>query len=134
MDVLKDLNELGFAYFPPAQLAIYLGVLLLCWAYSRFEIGAFVDSGLQLFMLWVVVACFMGVSTDVSWGYYPLLIGSLLLAFAAYFGVISVSGKLGRHYGGELSLALMCYLIFPMNVLAASMIVKLVWQWVYRAF
>lgn len=134
MDVLKDLNELGFAYFPPAQLAIYLGVLLLCWAYSRFEIGAFVESGLQLFMLWAFVACFMGVSTEVSWGYYLLLIGSLLLAFVVYFGVIHVSGKLGRPYGGELSLALMCYLMFPMGILAASMMLKLVWQWLFGIF
>lgn len=129
MDVFKDFNELGLAYFPPVQLMIYLGILFLYWACSGFDIETFIEKGVQLLFLWVAVACFMGVSTDVSWTYYLLLIGSLLLALTVYIGVNHMLEKLGRRYRGDFGLALMGYVFVPVNLLVVSMVLKLVWQW-----
>lgn len=80
---------------PFIQLVIYLGILIFVTLLSRLKSDTVISYGVNIFLLWLVIATFAGISSRHQWSYFGVLLISFVFACIALWGCVILADKLG---------------------------------------
>ncbi len=120
---------------PLLQFIVFSSMVVSVTIVSRLDEETIVSWGFPWVFVWMIFVPFWGISSNVSWWFYPQLLLAIWGASFLCFGCMWLAERFGRSMSmGEGAIVMMMpFITFPI-FLGISAVLKLIWTLLVNAF